>query len=94
MPQNSNLNWYVKGHENVLKWLIIVFISVIFFRGKDFVQNQNLLRLICFNFVALYVSNVASLVPSGGQFIALFEFVRNFIHNFICTERPKGVCSC
>ncbi|MBX7046481.1 MAG: EpsG family protein [Ignavibacteria bacterium] len=69
---SSNLNWYVKGHENVLKWLIIIFISVIFFRGKDFVRShQNLLRLICFTLFLYGMSNVASLLPSGGRFIAL-----------------------
>jgi hypothetical protein len=68
----SNLNWYVKGHENVLKWLIIIFLSVIFFRGKDFVQrNPKLLRLICFTLLLYGCANLASLVPSGGRFIAL-----------------------
>ncbi len=69
---SSTLNWYVKGHENVLKWLIIIFISVIFFRGKDYVQNhKNLLRLICFTLLLYGMSNLTSLVPSGGRFIAL-----------------------
>lgn len=69
---NVGLNWYVRGHENVLKWLIIVFISIIFFRGKDFVQHhKDLLRLICFTLLLYACANVASLVPSGGRFIAL-----------------------
>lgn len=86
----STLNWYVKGHENVLKWLIIVFISVIFFRGKDFVQNhKNLLRLICFTLLLYSVSNVASLVPSGGRFIALSNlFALSFII-FYVQNGPK-----
>lgn len=68
----SNLNWYVKGHENVLKWLIIIFMSVIFFRGKDYVQNhKSLLRLMCFTLLLYGCANVAALVPSGGRFLSL-----------------------
>jgi len=87
---NSNLNWYVKGHENVLKWLIIVFISVIFFRGKDFVQShKNLLRLICFTLLLYSVSNVASLVPSGGRFIALSNLFALAFIIFYVQNGPK-----
>ena len=85
-----NLNWYVKGHENVLKWLIIIFISIIFFRGKDFVKhNKNLLRLICFTLLLYACANIASLVPSGGRFIALSNLFALAFIIFYVQNGPK-----
>lgn len=90
---NSSLNWYVKGHENVLKWLIIVFLSVIFFRGKDFLQKHKyLLRLICFSLLLYACANLASLVPSGGRFFSLSNlFALAFIILYIQTGPKETV---
>lgn len=72
---STELNWYVRGHDQIMKWLMIVFISLIFFRGKDFVkQHKNLLRLICFTMLMYGFSNFASLLPSGARFVTLSNF--------------------
>lgn len=66
----DNRNWYVTAHRNALKWVIIIFMSVIFFQSKDYLKkHKGMLRLLCFTLLFYGCANVSSLVPSGARFI-------------------------
>jgi len=66
----DNRNWYVTAHRNALKWVIIIFMSVIFFQSKVYLkEHKGMLRLLCFTLLFYGCVNVSSLVPSGARFI-------------------------
>lgn len=66
IQQNS---WHAIFYERALRWVIISFISVIYFRSLYLVKSRkSLFSLFNFTLLFLAIGNLLSLVPSGGRF--------------------------
>ncbi len=73
------VNWYVLYYKKILMYFTVIFISIIFFRTKFTPQTK---KLLGFSLLFLAVSNILSLLPSGGRFLNvafLFSLATCFI---------------
>lgn len=72
----ENRVWYARWYGAALKWSVMGFLVVLFFRGKDiFIKNRNWLKLFCFTLFFYGVANLLSSLPSGGRFLAIANLV-------------------
>ena len=72
-------NWYVLYHTKLMSYFTVIFISILFFKANLTTQNK---KLLGFSLLFLAVSNILSLLPSGGRFIYvafLFSLAASFI---------------
>jgi hypothetical protein len=66
------MNWYAMWYNNALKWSIMGFLVILFFKGRTFfAQNRRWLNLFSFTLLFYGVANLLSSLPSGGRFIAV-----------------------
>jgi hypothetical protein len=63
--------WHVAYYGMALRWVIIVFLGLVYYKVTSVLKNpnQSLQRLLGFSFLFLGVANIFSVVPSGGRFI-------------------------
>lgn len=86
--EDTNKNWYVELYGKAFKWVVVGFLSVLFFRGRDFFdKNKEWLRLYSFILLFYGVANLMSSIPSGGRYIAVvnlgaLSLIIYFIQNY------------
>lgn len=68
----EDLVWYAVWYQKALKWSVVGFLIVIFFRGREFFSgNKGWMSLFCFTLLFYGVANVLNSLPSGGRFLAI-----------------------
>ena len=79
IDERSQYNFYVEGSQVIVKWVITVLLFTACLLGRKILQyHKSLFRLFCFALFLYSISNIMSLIPSGGRFIVLsqtFAFV-------------------
>ena len=74
MDAKSNLNFYVEGSKMFVRWIIAVLLIASGIWGKKMIKNQRgLTNMVCFALFISSLSNIFSLIPSGGRFIILSQ---------------------
>jgi len=64
--------WYANLYRPALNWVLVGFLSVLFFKGRDFFkENRSWLNLFSFTLFFYSVANLLSSIPSGGRFLVL-----------------------
>jgi len=64
--------WYAIWYRPALNWVLTGFLSVLFFKDRDFFEsNRAWLNLFCFVLLFYGVANLFSSIPSGGRFLVL-----------------------
>jgi len=68
--QKGQLNWYVTGHSEGLKWFIFLSVIYLYTKGIKSMKN-NVFVFSIFNFAILFygIFNILSSIPSVGRFI-------------------------
>jgi hypothetical protein len=81
------LNWYVNFSIMVIKWISYTMVLFIYFFGRKVLkERRDILTLFCYSLLLYSFSNIFSLVPSGGRFIAVADsFMFPLIIIFIAT---------
>ena len=84
-------NWYVRLFNDALKWSVWAFLIAVFFTGKNYLnKNKKYKNLFSFTLLLYSVSNILSLVPSGGRFLSLSNlFSIAFIFLYV-QHAPRG----
>ena len=94
----SNMNFYIEGSKLLSKWVITVLLitaSILIIRTVN--VHRNLFKLLCFSLFIYSLSNILSLIPSGGRFIILsqmfaFASVTMFYIHYKQSEyKPKSI---
>jgi hypothetical protein len=79
----QNTSWHAKYYSIALKWVIVTFLCIMYFRGLNYLKSYKALHaLYSFTLLFLAVSNILSLMPSGGRFTTvanLFAITTIFI---------------
>jgi len=86
--------WHVAYYGMALRWVIIVFLSLVYYKVSSLLKNSNtsLQRLLGFSFLFLGVANIFSVVPSGGRFIAVAQlFALAAIYLYIQNTRERSI---
>lgn len=87
LQQNS---WHAIFYGKALRWVIISFISIIYFRSLRLLKNDShLFSLYCFTLLFLAVANLLSLVPSGGRFNIIASMFAVTAIIFCIQKAPK-----
>jgi hypothetical protein len=88
LQQNS---WHAILYGKALRWVIVCFISFIYFRTLRFIKSDNaLFTLYSFTLLFMAIANLLSLVPSGGRFsIVASMFAVTVIVLSLC-KVPEG----
>jgi len=69
---NKDRVWYAVWHGRALKWSVMGFLVVLFFKGRSFfLENEGWLRLFCFVLLYYGVANLISSLPSGARFLTI-----------------------
>jgi len=64
--------WYANWYRPALHWVLMGFLTVLYFRGRDFFEsNRAWLNLFCFTLIFYGVANLFSSIPSGSRFLIL-----------------------
>lgn len=68
--QLNNRSWHAQYYIKALKWVVIMFMTIIYFKGLRFLQSTNsIFSLYCFTLLFLSIATVVSQLPSGGRFL-------------------------
>ena len=87
----EKVNWYVQIYGDALKWSVTAFLVVIFFTGRKYLSKHiNLKNLFSFTLLLSSVSNILSLVPSGGRFLSLSNLFAVAFIFFYVQYAPRG----
>jgi hypothetical protein len=84
----SDNNWYSILYGPALKWSVMGFLSLFFFKNRKlFEDNRYLLNLFCFTLLFYGVANLVSSLPSGGRFTSVANYgavslIILFLQNF------------
>lgn len=63
--------WYVRYLNKFIHWPLYTFLILLYWKSKKFfIENDNLLRLICFTLLFYSFANVFSTLPSGGRYLS------------------------
>lgn len=83
-------NWYARYYGHGLKWFIILFLIIFFYKEKDYIQSIEGNRKL-FSFCLLFYScaNIFSLVPSGGRFLAIANMM-SLVLIILCIKHFHG----
>lgn len=72
-------NFYAEYYIKFLSWPILLLISLIYFRGKKFInENNGFKNLYSFALLFCAFANIANLLPSGSRFIIISQMVAVF----------------
>lgn len=84
-------NWYIQIYGDALKWSVTAFLVVIFFTGRKYLNKHiNLKNLFSYTLLLYSVSNILSLVPSGGRFLSLSNLFAVAFIFFYVQYAPRG----
>ncbi|WP_242919252.1 EpsG family protein [Pontibacter liquoris] len=88
----QNTSWHAKYYIYALKWVIVTFICIMYFRGFTYIKTQaNLHALYAFSLLFLAFSNIMSLMPSGGRFVTVANlFATTAIFFFLQSMGKEG----
>jgi len=84
----QSVNWYISFSSIAIKWVIYIMSLFIYLVGRKFLKDRkDLMTMFCFSLLLYSLSNVFSLVPSGGRFLVIssalmFAFYIIFINAF------------
>jgi len=68
----QQVSWHVTWAGSFFRWFLYIWVTAIFFRGKEWMRNHpNTLRLFLFGLLLGGFANLSSQVPSGGRFMTL-----------------------
>jgi hypothetical protein len=88
LQQNS---WHAIFYERALRWVIISFISIIYFRSLVLIKsNSSFFSLFNFTLLFLAIGNLLSLVPSGGRFNIIANMFAVTVIVFCLQKVQKG----
>jgi len=91
VDKNLVANWYAVFYREILKWIIVAFIVLIYFRGKKFINRyKGFENLFSFTLLLYSVSNIFAMIPSGGRFIILSNLFSVAIIFFYIQFAPRG----
>jgi len=89
-PEES-LNWYAVWYGRALRWSVMGFLVVLFWRGKEFFKkNKYWLNLFSFTLLFYAVANLFSSLPSGGRFISVANLLALALIILYIQNRKKG----
>lgn len=64
--------WYAVWYSTALKWSIMGFLVVLFFKGRDFFrEHPRWMSLFSFTLLYYAIANLFSSLPSGGRFVSI-----------------------
>ena len=64
--------WYAIWYGKALRWSVMGFLVILFFKGRSFFENNNKwLSLICFTLLFYGIANLFSSLPSGGRYLSI-----------------------
>ncbi|MEI7675401.1 MAG: hypothetical protein WCJ03_01360 [Bacteroidales bacterium] len=73
---SEDVTWFVTYSAFLLRWTIVAFVGLFYLKSKNLIEkNSQLTRLFSFALLIASVANVAALVPSGGRYL----FIANFL---------------
>lgn len=65
-------NWYAVLYGPALKWSVVSFLVVLFWKGRTFlIENKSWLSLFSFTLLLYGVTNLLSSLPSGGRYFSI-----------------------
>src|SRR5690606_936554 len=78
-------NWRYILYGKSIKWVLIVYLSLIYFNGIKFIkENPAFKTLFCFSLYFMALTNVVSNIPSIGRFFMVaYLFVYAFIFLYL-----------
>ena len=86
----EKVNWYLQIYGDALKWSVSAFFVVIFFTGRKYLnKHKNFKNLFSFTLLLYSVSNIISLVPSGGRYLSLSNLFAVAFIFFYVQYAPK-----
>ena len=72
----STANWYVRGHVEILKWLVFASMVYIFIWGrKKLKEHKQLYNLFNFSLLFYAIINILNSVPSVGRFYEVADML-------------------
>lgn len=89
---DKKLNWYVLLYVRALKWSVMGFLVVLFFRGRPFFRaHKRYLSLFCFTLLFYGVANLFSSLPSGARFVTVANLVALALIIFYLQDCEKDI---
>ena len=68
----ENWSWHARYYGKALRWVVIIFVSTIYFKGLKYLKtHESLYSLYCFSLLFLAIGSVVAMVPSGGRFVTI-----------------------
>ena len=84
--------WYVVWYSRLLKWSIMGFLVVLFFRGRTFFEkNKRWLNLFCFTLLFYSIANLFSSIPSGGRYLSIANLLALAIITLYIQNRDQEI---
>ena len=84
------MSWYVTIGPVTAKYVVFILLSIVFFKYRNYVKNENLMSLFCFSLLLLGAGILFSSVPSGARFIAVaYLFVFAFLFLIIQNQNIR-----
>ncbi len=88
----SSTAWYVSWHGRALKWSVMGFLVIIFFKGQSFFKsNREWRRLFAYTLLFYGVANLFSSLPSGSRFISIANLVALALITLYIQNREQEV---
>jgi len=67
----SSNSWHARYYQKALRWSLIAFLLILFFRSKQvLLTNPMLLRILSFTYLFFGVGLLMSSIPSGGRYLS------------------------
>ncbi|MDD3080048.1 MAG: EpsG family protein [Paludibacter sp.] len=95
--QGGQMVWYARIYYDVLRWVVVVYLSVLYFTGlKQIQMSKKLTNLFCYSLFFIGIINIVAHIPSMGRFYAVgnmfaIAFVFLYMQNFPFTKLMKNL---
>ncbi|NGP78152.1 hypothetical protein G3570_16030 [Balneolaceae bacterium YR4-1] len=87
---NDNRNWYAIWYGKFLKWSVMGFLVVLFFKGRKLISEyKSWLSLASFTFLYYGVANLFSSIPSGGRYTSIANILALALIIFYIQNREQ-----